>query len=414
MKYNAPLDKLPEEPDASYVNGDPGMGIKGSIVSAESVELDQREIVEVIFRANARAYADFDDVLCAAPINTDPQQLRKAIEGFIKSYVAPQQFFFIDTDVTKTVHGPGADFADLHEAMEWLNHYKITTRGWVHFVIAAGQWVYTKTIRLRHPDIIRVNFIGATMTGPMITIDDFQWTNFYTQLTDHPAQLQMLRQRLPTELRFTNGTLMMIDGGTSLTNCLVSSDGSSNAFTGGALLAMQGGQPDNVQGLSNVAVHGAPFAGIGVMGDLWTFGGFVSASGCQQSGWSVSGNVTCAATQTISCANLQDGWTFSAPGTTQMYVGCKVYNKANKRNGMWFLNGASGRINGHWARYNEAVAVRASGAHIDMSNSTTLLNIYGMYAEMGGNIYAVGSSGPPSSMGPPYNTVGNSNSFITV
>ena len=168
MLYNQPLDQ-PTNPNAPYVDGNPAAGIQGSIVPAASLEFDQREVVEVITRANARGYVDFSDTPCAAPSNADLLQLRKAIEGFIRGWD-----FIIDTTVTKTVHGPGADFPDLIAAMSWLRRYYITQQGHVIFRVEAGKWTYTQKIIFRHQNADRISVFGATMTAPV------PWTMAYT------------------------------------------------------------------------------------------------------------------------------------------------------------------------------------------------------------------------------------------
>jgi hypothetical protein len=47
MKYNQPFDQ-PSNPNASYIDGNPGAGIQGSIVPAASIEYPQREIMNAI------------------------------------------------------------------------------------------------------------------------------------------------------------------------------------------------------------------------------------------------------------------------------------------------------------------------------------------------------------------------------
>lgn len=132
MQYNQPFDQ-PSNLNAPYIDGNPAAGIQGSIVPAEAIEFDQREVVEVITRANARNYIDFSGTPCAPPANPDLntglpplQQLRKAIEGFIRAWD-----FIIDTTITFHVHGVGADFPDFNQAMQYLRRYYITTNGHV-------------------------------------------------------------------------------------------------------------------------------------------------------------------------------------------------------------------------------------------------------------------------------------------
>lgn len=65
MKYNAPFGAA--NPDAPYINGNPSIGVAGSIPPAESIEYPQREIVKAITDAGM------------VPDNSDLGQLSKAI-----------------------------------------------------------------------------------------------------------------------------------------------------------------------------------------------------------------------------------------------------------------------------------------------------------------------------------------------
>ena len=65
MKYNAPFGAA--NPDAAYINGNPSIGLAGSIPPAESIEYPQREIVRAIIDAGM------------VPANDDLGQLSKAI-----------------------------------------------------------------------------------------------------------------------------------------------------------------------------------------------------------------------------------------------------------------------------------------------------------------------------------------------
>lgn len=65
MKYNAPFGAA--NPDAPYINGNPSIGVAGSIPPAESIEYPQREIVKAIIDAGM------------VPANDDLGQLSKAI-----------------------------------------------------------------------------------------------------------------------------------------------------------------------------------------------------------------------------------------------------------------------------------------------------------------------------------------------
>ena len=66
MQYNQPWGI--SDPDASYINGNPDTGTKGSIPPAASIEFDQREIVNLISAAGL------------VPDNGDLKQLLKSIQ----------------------------------------------------------------------------------------------------------------------------------------------------------------------------------------------------------------------------------------------------------------------------------------------------------------------------------------------
>ncbi len=238
MQYNQPLDQ-PSQPNASYIDGNPSAGIQGSIVPAASLEFDQREVVEVITRANARGYTDFSGAPCAAPANADLTQLRKAIEGFVQSFQ-----LIIDSTITFRVHGTGADFSDLNAAMSYLRRYYITPRGYVILQCAGAQpgasravaYTYTTSIYFSHANNNRISVFGA----PMLAAAPVSYTA-YSLSGSSPTQrsadtannLAMLRTKFATELTFTgpNGVIfgqscpvpMHFDG------FLLTGDGSSAA-----------------------------------------------------------------------------------------------------------------------------------------------------------------------------------------
>jgi hypothetical protein len=81
MKYNQPYGV--SDTNAGYVNGNPAAGIQGSIPPAESIEYDQREVVNVIAYAAQNALIDYNNQPCVDPTNTLMDQLLKAIYGMI-------------------------------------------------------------------------------------------------------------------------------------------------------------------------------------------------------------------------------------------------------------------------------------------------------------------------------------------
>jgi hypothetical protein len=239
MKYQQPLDQ-PGNPNAPYIDGNPAAGVQGSIVPAASIEFDQREIVEVIGRANSRGYKDFTDTPCAAPADTDLLQLRKAIEGFIRANmpVTPDiPTDLIDAHITFKVHGAAADFPDLIEAYYYLSKFKITTHGQVTLQLAAGQFTYTTPVTMVHPNQDRILVLGATMKAPIPGESGFAHNGSSSgqRATDTAANLITLRNSFATELRFQNCTGLLISGPTpmAIDAILVSYTGTANSNTTG-------------------------------------------------------------------------------------------------------------------------------------------------------------------------------------
>ena len=189
------------------MDGNPAAGVQGSIVPAASIEFDQREVVEVITRANVRGYKDFTGAACAIPSNADQTQLRKAIEGFIGD-INP---YIIDSEVTYSVHGPGAFFPDLITAMNYLGHYKITPRGHVILQLggaasgAATKYTYTNRVIFNHPNNDRISVIGARMLKP-VPLDDSGYASNGSsagqRATDLITNLAVMRSCFATELHF--------------------------------------------------------------------------------------------------------------------------------------------------------------------------------------------------------------------
>jgi hypothetical protein len=291
MLYNQPLDQ-PTNSNAGYVDGNPAAGIQGSIVPAASIELDQREIVEVITRANLRQYADFTGTPCAAPSNSDLTQLRKAIEGYIQSWV-------INTVVTFTVHGTGANFPDLITALTYLSKYRITNNGFVTLAVAgtvsgvAARWTYSQTIILNHPNLDRIAIVGAPMIGPPVQGSDFQYTN--NLAADAAAQLTMLRGRFASEIHFTNGAGILVTGSMNVSmtpyvipttsfgmqNLLISGDGTN----GTGHLTFN----NSVMSIANCSIQNTWWGVICNNCYVWTALDFASSCGNYYYGWEFQG-----------------------------------------------------------------------------------------------------------------------------
>jgi len=282
VQYNQPFDQ-PSNSNAPYIDGNPAAGIQGSIVPAASIEFDQREIVEVITRANIRGYSDFSNTLCAVPNNADLLQLRKAIEGFIRGWE-----YIIDTEVTFTVHGSGADFPDLIKAFDYLGKYRITPRGHVILQLAGAapgsqtaiQYGYTQPVIIAHPNNDRISIFGAQMLAGVPRTDaGYAWNGSSPaqRAQDISTNLVMLRTKFATELRFLGNFSAVapfhpVGGITIIGKCLMhldsllfTSDGASSAsgvlFNAYGYLndqprTMQAGSPFAYDGLACVGFTG--------------------------------------------------------------------------------------------------------------------------------------------------------------
>jgi hypothetical protein len=413
MLYNAPFGS--SDANAPYVNGDPSVGRAGSIPPASSVEYDQREIVEVINQANVRGYTDFTGTACAPPANTDLTQLRKAIEGYAQSLV-------IDAPVTYTVHGTGANFPDLITAMAFLSRRRITNNGSVTLQIAgastgsAQQFTYTSSVLINHPNIGRIVIQGAPLIGAPVQGSDFQFTGLANRSVDAAAQLTMLRGRYATELHFTGGANIQINGslGVGLSS---TSPGLQNLLVTGDRSATVGGGVifnNALVNVGNVSVHG--FGGDGIVSN----NGFirtqanVSSTFNTGSGFGVVGDLALGSTQTIACSNDLDGFRVSAGGTIRQPGSFIIYTKGNAGNGLNGLAGSSAVCNNSQFLNNGSAGVGATQSQISCTSSTFSGNVGPpLLANMFVGINATGSTGTLG-CSPPANTFGNINCYITV
>lgn len=443
MKYNQPFDQ-PSSPNAPYIDGSPQAGIQGSIVPAASIEFDQREVVEVITRANARGYVDFSGTPCAVPGNQDLTQLRKAIEGFITNWS-----FIIDTTITFKVHGTGYDFVDLNAAMAYLRKYYITPRGHVILQCAgavsptptAVQYTYNSQIIFSHPNNNRISVFGAPMLAPVPVTDSGYASNgssVPTRAGDTQANLNMLRTKFATEFHFQgpNGiivgmscpNLMHLDG------LLLTSDG--NPLASGVSWV-------NSYGImnfdTNMGVAAVGFGGVGFYMEL--------AASIGTAGPGNSENTLC---PLISIGNnaagmaLGDGSYFTMSGNLLAFNGGNyglqiwprggvqmdggVHCGSNGSHGVnmllsstcWIggpMSGGSAYMPSHLWRnggYGLCAQFGWADAYVDCGASTPNANTTGsIYVSQGGNVHPnAGDQHISGACSPAYGTVGNGNAYL--
>lgn len=188
--------------------------------------------------------------------------------------LAPWTGIYITKAITKTVHGTGADFADLFEAMDWLSRRIITRTGSVTFSLAAGVLSYSSPIILNHPNLDRVTFAGAALVASAIQNSTFTVSGV-AQTLDKSAQLTALRAIYGTEIRFStaSGYFDSLGIQPTFTRLLITNDGSAPAL-GGLVMLSNGGA------VSDVSVHGSGDHGIIVRSGMFLVSGKLSASGC--------------------------------------------------------------------------------------------------------------------------------------
>jgi hypothetical protein len=232
-------------------------------------------------------YFDFSGTPCGVPSNADLQQLRKAIEGFITAWE-----YIISTEVTFTVHGPGAKFANLIDAFAYLGKYRITPTGHVILQLAGAapgsaqstQYVYTQTIEIAHPNNDRISIFGAPMLAPVSRNDvGYAWNGNSTsqRAADMVTNLAVLRTKFATELHFSGATaagMSMRIGGVALRHL----DGI--LFTGDGN-PIQGGVSFNCSGYMNIFPRtlagdtGWAYDGLAAVNFKGYYGGFMWENG---------------------------------------------------------------------------------------------------------------------------------------
>jgi hypothetical protein len=255
---------------------------------------------------------------------------------------------------------------------------------------------------INHPNGDKIAVVGGALNGAAPTDASFQYTGVLA--TDNAAQLAMLRGVLTTELHFTSGSSLTLSKGVSLRNMLVTGDGSATTLSVG--INTVGGAA-----LTNVSVHG--FGGWGITsnaGQLYTFGSWVSASGCTLGGFEMQGVLQVAATQTIAASNGGNGFTMQ-PGTSMLGTG-GISAKGNTGSGLQSYQATVGGPLGRF--YNNVLyGVSALGSDITVPSAYWSLNAAGsVMAVNGSTVVMTGATGGTTTTSPALNTVGNGNSYI--
>jgi hypothetical protein len=210
MKYSQPFG-TPEPPQGifpRFVNANPVTGTEGSVIPATALDENQIEITTVIQNAGL------------TPTHGDLTQLWQALMAlFAQKYIT--------TPITKTIHGAGADFADLIAAFNWVAQYIITPTGSVTFLVTAGQWNYTQTVEVNHPNADRIIVTGPALTGASPAQNQLSVTWPITgtsRQTDGTNQHNQLRGIYAAEISFLGGVsgFRVYRGGVTIRYLLIS------------------------------------------------------------------------------------------------------------------------------------------------------------------------------------------------
>lgn len=331
----------------------------------------------------------------------------------------------ITTAITKTVHGGGADFADLNVAMAWLSKRRIVQGGSVTFQLAgaasgtATQYSYGSTgVAIQHPNLQRVYIQGATMLGAAPINANFTITgpSVGQRATDRGAALTVLRSRFATELNFTGGagiTILGVMGG--LKDVLVTGDRTTGSGGNiGTLLTVVAGSA----GFSGpVAVHGAGSIGFHVRSAIVAASSSIISVGCVGPGMQCDSGRLDFGGEFVALSNDNDGVTLNSGSFRASFSTNVGHSRGNGNNGLLanpggvLVNGTSSGqfvlngVNGLQAKgggsiiapgaictFNSFFGISTENGVVEASNAQLNSNgQYGFY-NIGGRIVTTGSA----------------------
>jgi hypothetical protein len=338
----------------------------------------------------------------------------------------------INTAMTFTVYGTGANFADLNAANAWLSRHRIGTSGSVTLNLAAGKFTNTTTQFLSHPDGQRITVNGSALIGggfPAAGSFTITGSSSGARTSDTAANLALLRTRFATELAFTGASGLSFGIVGAVNNILATGDGS---FVDGILfVATPNGSVSNVIGVSfgnrGFVTSQAHLATTNVGG---AGNGGNSASAESASSWQYSGQIiglSSAASGIVSSSSTiatNTNGALTAGGNVQKGNsatdnGVIIASNSNS-NGSSF-NGGDGfyATRGGILQAEQSVSINNGGSGyfaqndgwIDAASSTSTGNAtFGYQAINKG--FVIQTGGTAGSLSPAGNTVGNANSYI--
>ncbi len=272
----------------------------------------------------------------------------------------------IDTNVSYTVGGTGAQFTNLIAAVQYLGRFFITHNGTATLQLSAGVFNYSATIFMDHPQNSRIILQGATMLAAVPTTDAGYAANGSapaTRATDAATNIAMLRTKFATELHFTGGAGLEIDGFMlqRLDAILFTGDGTIGGGGDGQ------GTACSCQGATSSPANGLAFYNFGGFGFTFINGASVE--------WVGTGPVVC-------IGNVNDGINANT-GSAVVFSGPVITMQ----------NGTSGLF------ANSNGIISASTMYAECNGLAGINVFQGKYAHTGGHVYRNANYGLSSQVG---------------
>lgn len=325
----------------------------------------------------------------------------------------------VDSPLTRTVYGAGADFVDLPTAFTWISRRRITSTGSVTLQLpvakGAGKIVSNSDIYFSHPDGERVFIVGQPLTQPVPAPSAFVITGNSggARVTDTAAALISIRAAYQTEITFAGGTGFRVTGNLgSMQDILLTADGqgsSKDVFlsenglvsfirvwaAGGSGRGIAAGNTAYLKMFGNCGAVGCASHGIAATlnGTLLVPAGVVVSisNGARGFEASYASQMICAVASTVVArGNFTDG--FSAELGSGLYCSTSSSSSGNGQAGFrcsfqgWiqaFGTQSTGNMDGYFCE---------QSSHIDAQNTTGSNSRYGYYASSISDIYRAGGT----------------------
>lgn len=345
----------------------------------------------------------------------------------------------IDSAISFTVHGGGANFPDLNAAMEYLSKFTISPNGSVSLNVAIGQYSYGSTsVQLQHPNASRISINGSGIgfISPSASTFAVTGNSSGSRTADRATQLTALRACYPTELQFTGSAgIVVVTPGITINSLLIT--GNRAGATTSALLSVLA-----FANLGNIsAANGGGYGVLVANGASAVSVGCLSGNGCITAGvaavdngsilYGTSANLMGASNDSYGIYGLNGGAIRTNGGALALANGNGVHgvNMSLKSTfqapaaSQFNTNGSAGIIVSNSSNAaaanctfsgNSAYGVLAQEGSIAQVGSSTFNTntTFATIAQIGSTIDAASATGVSGSSSPAINTVGNANSYV--